>query len=365
MLNPAAFPPSLASFDFVPSPGSFFDMTRRAAGIALDAIGLAPVPTRSAIVERTAGMKLRAYHASDAPGPDLLILPAPIKRPYIWDLMPSVSVVRRALDAGFRVWLADWTETAHGDDFGLAHYGDAFPLAACDAIEAATGAARVLVAGHSLGGTLAAIFASLHPERVRGLALVEAPLAFGAHRGPIGDFVAGLDTESVGQLGVGGPVSGTLLSAAGAAASPDDFVRQPLLDLYEVASDPARAAIHLRVLRWTFDEFPMPRRLLIDVVEDLYRRDRYANDVLEVGGRWTGASALRAPTAAVVTPAARVVPPASATRALDALPADRRRVFEAKSERGAMLQHVAGLVGPTVHATVWPALLAWLSGVPE
>ena len=359
-------PPPLSHFDFVPFPGSFLDMTRRAGGIALDSMGLGPVPTPSVIVERTSGMKLRAYHdPRSAPGPDLLILPAPIKRPYIWDLMPSVSVVRRALGAGLRVWLVDWTETGYSEDFGLAHYADAFPLAACDAIETATGATSVLVAGHSIGGSLAAIFASLHPERVRGLALIEAPLAFGASRGPIGDFLAGVDGRTAASVGLGGPVAGVLLSAAGVAAAPDDFVRQPLLDLYEVGSDPVRAAIHLRVLRWTLDEFAMPRRLLAEIIEDLYRGDRYARDELVIGGRRTGASGLRAPTAAVIVRAASVVPIESATRPLSALPRERRRVFQAKSERGAMLQHVAPLVGPTAHASVWPPLLAWLKGLPE
>jgi polyhydroxyalkanoate synthase subunit PhaC len=47
-----------------------------------------------------------------------------------------------------------------------------------------TGQMRVVLAGHSLGGTLAAIFPSLHPERVRGLALLEAPTKFGRDAGP-------------------------------------------------------------------------------------------------------------------------------------------------------------------------------------
>ena len=365
MWSSQLFEPSFAALDVVPSPGSFLDMTRRAAGIGLDAIGLGPVPTPSMIVERTSGMKLRAYQDADTPGPDLLILPAPIKRPYIWDLMPSVSVVRHALRRGFRVWLADWTETGHNEDLGLAHYADSLPLAACDAIEAATGESRVLVAGHSLGGTLAAIFASLHPERVRGLALVEAPLAFGPHRGPIGDMLVDIEGRTAASMGVGGPVSGTLLSAASATAAPDDFVRQPLLDLFEVATDPTRAAIHMRVLRWTLDEFPMPPRLLGEIVDQLYRGDRFQRDTLEVGPRRTGASRLRAPTAAVITPAAAIVPPASATRALKAVPGEKRRVFEMKSERGAMLQHVAALVGPTAHARVWPPLFEWLKALPE
>jgi polyhydroxyalkanoate synthase subunit PhaC len=365
MLFVPPFTSSSFPADFLPTPLSLVDAMRRAAGLGLDAIGLGPVPTRSAIVERTSGMELRAYQdATPTAGVDLLILPAPIKRPYIWDLLPQVSVVRQALHSGFRVWLADWTESGFGDEHGLAHYADTLPGIACKAIEAATGARRVVVAGHSLGGTLAAIFASLHPERVRALALVEAPLAFGEHRGPIGDLLAGIDGRTAASVGLGGPVAGTALSAASASAAPDDFLRDPLLDLFEVFNDPPRAAIHFRVLRWTFDEFAMPRRLLEEVVE-LYRGDGYAQDTLVVGGRAAGASRLRAPTAAVVSPAARIVPRDSVLGGLTALAADQRRVFEVRSERGAMLQHVAALVGPTVHETTWPPVLEWLKSRPE
>lgn len=50
-------------------------------------------------------------------------------------------------------------------------------LCACvNAIADETRAHRVFLAGHSLGGTLSAIYAACHPERVAGLVLVEVPL---------------------------------------------------------------------------------------------------------------------------------------------------------------------------------------------
>jgi polyhydroxyalkanoate synthase len=39
----------------------------------------------------------------------LLLVPAPIKRPYVSDLAPGRSVVRRALVAGLNVGLLEWT----------------------------------------------------------------------------------------------------------------------------------------------------------------------------------------------------------------------------------------------------------------
>ena len=55
----------------------------------------------------------------DAAGPALLILPAPFKRAYIWDLGPQVSVVRRC-SRGLRVFLLEWTPPSlRQDGFGL------------------------------------------------------------------------------------------------------------------------------------------------------------------------------------------------------------------------------------------------------
>jgi polyhydroxyalkanoate synthase len=56
-------------------------------------------------------MRLRGY-GDDPTGPVFLIVPAPIKRAYIWDLAPGRSVVRAAQRAGFAVALIEWIEPA-------------------------------------------------------------------------------------------------------------------------------------------------------------------------------------------------------------------------------------------------------------
>ena len=91
-----------------------------------------------------------------------------------WDLMPSVSVVLACLQARFRVYILEWTETPpNGSDSGLAVYADELILECAKAVDGPT-----ILAGHSLGGTFATIFAALHPERVHALILLEAPLVF-------------------------------------------------------------------------------------------------------------------------------------------------------------------------------------------
>ena len=139
------------------------DEMRRWYGLVLD-LWLARTETPSQLLLERSGIKLRDY-GDKGNRPSLLIIPAPIKKPYIWDLMPSVSTVLACLQAQFRVYVLEWPETPpNGPDNGLAVYVDELILECAKAI-----GEPAILAGHSLGGTFATISASLHPERVRSL----------------------------------------------------------------------------------------------------------------------------------------------------------------------------------------------------
>jgi polyhydroxyalkanoate synthase subunit PhaC len=75
---------------------ALIDTLRQIQGDGLGRLGLGPTECRYRIVATGARWRLRAYVGGSA-GPSLLIVAAPIKRPYIWDLADSVSVVRRCL----------------------------------------------------------------------------------------------------------------------------------------------------------------------------------------------------------------------------------------------------------------------------
>jgi polyhydroxyalkanoate synthase len=163
------------------------DELRQAAGCMLDGLGLGPLERPYRIAAQRRGFRLRAYQpAARAAGPVLVIVPAPIKKPYIWDLLPEVSVVADCLARGLQVYLLEWTPPGpHDGEFGIAEYADSLILASLDAVAAETGRKATTLAGHSLGGTFSTIFAALRPDRVQALVLVDAPLAFGEHGGPL------------------------------------------------------------------------------------------------------------------------------------------------------------------------------------
>jgi polyhydroxyalkanoate synthase len=276
-------------------------------------------------------------------------VPAPIKRPYIWDLAPDVSVVQRLLRQGVAPYLVDWNPA--GCDFGLAEHAGSLLLDCLDAM----GAADAILVAHSLGGLFAAVFAALHPARVRGLVLLAAPLHFARDVGILAAMVDGLRPETLPAS-----VPGSFLSTASFRAEPVTFGWDRWADLLLSLGEPAALGTHLRVERWTLDELPMPRRLVVDIAKHFAGDDAFVRGTLNLGGRSLSPAQVTAPLLCVIDRRCRVVPPAATLPFYDAAGSADKTLLEYEGDVGVSLQHVGVLVGRRAHAELWPRILAWI-----
>ena len=326
------------------------DRLRHAQGALLDAVGLGPAQTPYREAFSAEGVSLRRYGSGAESGPLVLIVPAPIKRPYIWDLEPEVSAVRRCLAAPARVLLADWQPAPPA--YGLADYAERLILACLDAARAE----RAVLLAHSLGGLFAAIFATLHPERVRGLGLLAAPLHFGADTPVFNAMVAQLEADDLPDS-----LPGAFLSTASMHAAPGVFGSERLLDAVLSAGDPARLRTHMLVERWTLDEFALPRRLVAELATQIVREDRFARGTLEIAGRSAAPSRLKAPLLCVVDPRCTLVPPGAVLPFVEAAASRDKTVLDYGGDVGVSLQHVGPLVGRNAHALLWPKIAEWIA----
>lgn len=337
------------------------DEARRHVGLWFDTIGVGRRETQFRIAAELNGACLRAYHSdAKASGPVLLIIPAPFKRPYIWDVRPDLSVVQRCIAKGLRVYLLDWPLPGpRENELGLGYYAQSLAGDAMDAIEAETGEAGALLAGNSLGGTFAAIFASLAPERVRGLALIDAPLAFGAEGGRLARFAREMPDADLLRAALGSPVCGSALDLLSILSLPEVFFWQRHGDFALSLTDADALDLHLRVLRWTLDEFPLPRRLFEDILDQLYREDRFVRGALTINGCTAAVRNLRSPVFAVLNPVGQIVPPESIETALRMVPGLPVHFHIYEGEIGTLLQHIGPLVSHLSHERLWPEFLDW------
>jgi polyhydroxyalkanoate synthase len=338
------------------------DTLRRAQGDALGALGLGPAECDYRVLASGPHWRLRTYGAARR-GPPVLIVAAPIKRAYIWDLTPERSAIRYCLSRHLSIYLLEWRSPASGQaSAGLdAYAGEAISQCLANVICDAGGQEPFLM-GHSLGGTLAAIHGALDPRGVRGLVLLGAPLCFQPGVNGFRDALVSLVPSGLSDLDV---VPGSLLSQVSALASPYTFIWSRLADAAFSLVDPAATAIHARVERWALDELPLPGRLVHEIVDWLYREDRFYRGTLAVCGRKVGPSGLRLPTLMVANTADQIAPPASVTPFALAMPDGAARVIEYAGEAGVGLQHLAILVGRQAYAHVWPQIVSWIEASPD
>jgi poly[(R)-3-hydroxyalkanoate] polymerase subunit PhaC len=308
-------------------------------------------------------MRLLAFAGWERSGPALLLVPGPIKRSYIFDLVAHASVARACCERGFPVFLVEWTDpAAEAAEFGLEDFAHRLLLAARNALTAVRPDHRVVLIGHSLGGTLVALHAARHPRDVAAVVLLESPLAFDD---PVDAFAPWLKASPDARRLLAGAstVPGSELSLAAVAAAPEAFFWHRWGDALSSVADPPAHDLHLRVLRWTLDEMALPAPLLRDVLQRLYREDRFRTGELVLAGEAVGLALIRAPLLAVVEEESRVVPAGSLAPALAATASPERRVLTYESEAGVMLSHVGVLVGKLAHERLWPQIFAWIEGL--
>lgn len=331
------------------------DLERRETAQQMRRMGWCAQESPFEVIFSSPGVRVRAYGGAPD-GPVLLIIPAPIKRCYIWDLAPHCSVVRQALARACRVFLAEWEEPGD-ENYGIADYAHRMIDACVGAVSERTGTPRVFLAGHSLGGTFSAIYATLYPERVRGLILAGAPVAFAAGHDV---FTPLLSSSGVRSLPSSGSVPGSFLNTITFLVAPHSIGAAPWLDQYASLPNHQMRDTLMRVSCWTHDEMPLSARLLTEVAQRLYRDDALMCGGLEIDGRRAMPENLDAPVLAIADPRCVLAPPRSVEAFLQATGRSDNRLLYYRGDRGMLVQHIGVLIGHSAHSEMWPHVFEWI-----
>jgi polyhydroxyalkanoate synthase len=254
------------------------------------------------------------------------------------------------------VYLLEWKPgSRHTGNYGL----DECARAISDCVTKISGlvrAATPFLIGHSLGGTVAAVFAALARRSIRGLILLSAPLCFEPGETEFRDAVVRLVPSGLSEAD---PFPGSLLSYVSALASPSTFIWSRLLDAALSVTDQQAIDLHARVERWALDEVSLPGKLVHQIFEWLYRENRLCRGALKIAETLVGPSSVSVPTLALVNSADEVAPPAAVKPFIDAVPGDAG-LIKYPGETGVCLQHLGLLVGREAHARVWPRIISWI-----
>jgi Poly(3-hydroxyalkanoate) synthetase len=121
------------------------------------------------VVDESGPFKLLHYHplVEKRYKDPLLIVYAFINRPYVLDLSPEISVIRKYLEAGFDVYMVDWGYPTLVDRYlDLDDYVDYIDRSV-EYIKWMNKVKKLNMHGYCLGGTLSVIYTVLHQENVK------------------------------------------------------------------------------------------------------------------------------------------------------------------------------------------------------
>ncbi|MBI0580037.1 alpha/beta fold hydrolase [Neobacillus cucumis] len=209
-----------------------------------------------------------------------------LNKTYILDIGEGSSVVGGLTERGYDVYLLDWGSPGLEDsDITLGHYIIDYLENAIKRALRHSGAKGISLAGYCLGGTMAAILASITELPIKNLSLAAVPIDFSIGIFP-DKLLEGLQT---GQLSVDrfadahGTIPSEMMYLIYRMVSPD--IASSKINLVTRAHDEKYVEKWRRMDKWTKDSASFAGAAFKQMFNDLYQDNKLLKGELEIGGR--------------------------------------------------------------------------------
>jgi len=286
----------------------------------------------------------------------ILIVYALINKPFILDLQPDRSVIRRLLEAGHDVYMIDWNEPSKLDQYlTLDDYVNRYMDNCVDVVRERSGQDAINVLGYCMGGTMSTMYAAHHPEKVRNLGLMAAGLCFDGTGGVLeewGDeqYYSPRDvTETFGNA------PSEMLDVGFALMDPVANYVSKYVRLYDNIEDDDFVENFGRMERWLSEGIDVAGAAYAQFLEDIYQENKLYNNELYLDGKHVDLNEIDMPVLQIMGEYDHLVPPEASKPFNEVIASEDVTTLEQSTG------HIGLSVSGSSHAELWPEVCEWFA----
>ncbi|HKJ28633.1 MAG: class III poly(R)-hydroxyalkanoic acid synthase subunit PhaC [Deltaproteobacteria bacterium] len=312
--------------------------------------------TEKELVYEDGKRKLYRYQARSkkiCPVP-MLIVYAMVNRYTMLDLQPDRSMIRNLLDQGQDVYLIDWGYADRMDrHLTMDDLINAFMDDCINHICEQHQIESVNLLGVCQGGTFSAIYSALHPEKVKNLITMVAPIDFATNDSLLYVWGKAMDVDLL--IDAYGIVPGDLMNQSFQMLQPFTLTFQKYLNMVDTMADSETLAAFLRMESWIFDSPDQPGEVLRQNAKDLFQENKLVKGEFEIGGQRVDLQQISMPVLCIYADYDTLVPPVSSKKLLEYVGT------KDKQELSYPVGHVGMFVSGKTQSTLAPRISEWLN----
>lgn len=243
----------------------------------------------------------------------LIICYALVNRPAVADLQENRSMIRNLVKLGIDVYLIDWGYPSRADRWlTLDDYINVYVDNCVDFVREKHGLDQVNLLGICQGGSMSLCYTSLHPEKIKNLVTMVAPVDFhasGKKPGLInlwgGELSAELMVKAMGN------VSGDIMNFGFLMLQPFALMIQKYADMIDLVENESQLLNFLRMEEWIFDSPDLAGEAYKQFVTDFFKDNKLIQGEVMLGDQRVDLANIKMPVLNVFAEKDHLVPPPS------------------------------------------------------
>ena len=262
------------------------------------------------IVDETRLYKLLHYRplVSRTAKTPIVFVYALMNKSYILDLQPDKSWLRNLLSQGFNVYLIDWKTPTNIDKYASFDDYVNFYIDDCmNLVSKENSVEKLTLHGYCLGSTMAAMYTTLHQEKVRNLVTI-APIIDTENDGTVlANFARHLDVDKV--IDTCGNFPREYLYACFSMLKPFKQGVNKYINLVENIDNANFVQNFLRMEKWLYDTPTIAGETFKQWIEDIYQKNLLVKNEMKIGENIIDLSKIRVPLLNIVAEEDHLVSP--------------------------------------------------------